>query len=58
MRYREELLNTGFSKATRVPGHFFLATGEKNAFVVNLDDAEDGVSVLYGFASTAYMAGG
>ena len=57
MRYRESLLQAGFSEAERTPGHFFLPVGELTAFVVNLDDEADGVSVLYGFASAAAMAG-
>ena len=57
MRYRNRLLSSGFSEAKKQYGHFFLHATEKTAFVINLYDEENAVSVLYGFASTAYMAG-
>ena len=56
-RYRERLLQSGFSEAQRRPGHFFQRSANQTAFVVNLYDEECGVTVLYGFASVAQMAG-
>lgn len=56
-RYRERLLQSGFSEAQRRPGHFFLRSEKQTAFVVNLYDEECGVTVLYGFASVAQMTG-
>ena len=57
MRYRDKLLENRFTEADRRAGHFYLEGAEKTAFVINLYDDEYGVTVLYGFASTAYMAG-
>jgi hypothetical protein len=58
LRCREELLSNGFAEARRKSGHFFRRATEKTAFVINLEDDEYAcVSVLYGFASTACMAG-
>lgn len=57
MQYRDKLLSAGFSEAKQHCGHFFRQATEKTAFVINLDDEEHGVSVMYGFASTAFMAG-
>lgn len=57
MRYRDRLLKNGFLEADQRIGHFYLEGTEKTAFVINLYDEEYGVTVLYGFASTAYMAG-
>lgn len=58
MQYRDKLLAAGFAEAKQHYGHFFRQATEKTAFVINLDDEEHGVSVMYGFASTAFMAGG
>ena len=57
MQYRDKLLSAGFSEAKQHYGRFFRRTTEKTAFVINLQDEECGVSVMYGFASTAFMAG-
>lgn len=57
MQYRDQLLKAGFTEAELKPGHFFLQTTKKTAFIINLDDENKGVSVMYGFASTAFMAG-
>ena len=57
MQYRDKLLSAEFSEAKQHYGHFFRQATEKTAFVINLDDEERGVSVMYGFASTAFMAG-
>ena len=57
MQYRDRLLAAGFAEAKQHYGHFFRQAAEKTAFVINLDDEEHGVSVMYGFASTAFMAG-
>lgn len=57
MQYRDKLLSAGFSEAKQHYGHFFRQATEKTAFVINLEDEECGVSVMYGFASTAFMAG-
>lgn len=57
MRCRDRLLAQGFTEAACRVGNFFLPATEKTAFVVNLYDEESGVTVLYGFASTAYTAG-
>lgn len=56
-RYRERLLQSGFSEAQLRPGRFFLRSANQTAFVVNLYDEDFGVSVLYGFASVAQMTG-
>jgi hypothetical protein len=53
MQYRESLLSHGFSEATCCYGNFLLPTTENAAFIVNLGDEEYGVSIVYGFASTA-----
>lgn len=58
MQYRDKLLSAGFSEAKQHYGHFFRQATEKTAFVINLEDEECDVSVMYGFASTAFMAGG
>ena len=52
MQYRDKLLSAGFSEAKQHYGRFFRRTTENVAFIINLDDEEYGVSVLYGFAST------
>ena len=57
MQYRDKLLSAEFSEAKQHYGHFFRQATEKTAFVINLDDEERGISVMYGFASTAFMAG-
>ncbi len=57
MQYRDKLLSAGFSEAKQHYGHFFRQATEKTAFVINLEDEQCGVSVMYGFASTAFMAG-
>ena len=57
MQYRDKLLSAGFSEAKQHYGHFFRQATEKIAFVINLEDEERCVSVMYGFASTAFMAG-
>lgn len=56
-RYRDRLLQAGFSEAQLRPGRFFLRSANQTAFVVNLYDEDFGVSVLYGFASVAQMTG-
>ena len=53
MQYRSALLSRGFSEAKQYCGKFLLPTTENAAFVVNLDDEEYGVNIVYGFASTA-----
>ena len=58
MQYRKMLLAEGFSEAKQKYGHFFRQATEKTAFIVNFEsDDENGMTILYGFASTAYMAG-
>lgn len=57
MQYRDRLLENGFSEAKRRRGHFYLEATEKTAFIVNLYNEVYCLRVLYGFASTAYMAG-
>ena len=58
MKYRAMLFSNGFSEAKQKAGHFFRQCTEQTAFVVNFeDDAENCITILYGFASTAYMAG-
>ena len=57
MRYRDRLLKNGFSEAELRNGHFYIQATEQTAFVINLYDEEDGLTVLYGFASTAYPKG-
>ncbi len=53
MQYREALLASGFSEANSCYGNFLLPTTENAAFIVNLNDEEYGVYIVYGFASTA-----
>lgn len=58
MQYREMLLSKGFSEARMKQGHFFRQATEQTAFVINLEDDEAGcITIMYGFASTSYMAG-
>ena len=58
MKYREILFSKGFSEAKQKDGHFFRQATEQTAFVVNFEDDEEScITILYGFASTAYMAG-
>ncbi|MBO5682356.1 MAG: hypothetical protein J6S10_00095, partial [Clostridia bacterium] len=58
MRYREMLFAKGFSEAKQKNGRFFRQATEQTAFVVNFEeDDETCITILYGFASTAYMAG-
>ena len=58
IKYSEMLFSNGFSEAKQKDGHFFRQVTEQTAFVVNFeDDEENCITILYGFASTAYMAG-
>ena len=58
MQYREMLFDESFVEAKQKTGHFFRQATEQTAFVINLeDDEENCITILYGFASTAYMAG-
>ena len=58
MKYRAMLFSKGFSEAKQKAGHFFRQATEQTAFVINFeDDDENCITILYGFASTAYMAG-
>lgn len=58
MEYRAQLFSNGFSEAKQKAGHFFRQATEKTAFVVNFEeDDENYISVLYGFTSTACLAG-
>ena len=58
MQYREMLFEKGFAEAKQKTGHFFRQATEQTAFVINLEDDEEScITILYGFASTAYMAG-
>ena len=58
MQYREMMFEKGFSEAKQKTGHFFRQATEQTAFVINLEDDEEGcITILYGFASTAYMSG-
>lgn len=57
MKYRAILFSKGFSEAKQKAGHFFRQATEQTAFVINFEDDENGITILYGFASTAYMAG-
>jgi hypothetical protein len=57
-RYKQMLFAKGFSEAKKKSGRFFRQATEQTAFVVNLeDDGENCATILYGFASTAYMIG-
>ena len=57
-KYRELLFLNGFSEVKQKEGHFFRQATDQTAFVVNFeDDQESCITILYGFASTAYMAG-
>lgn len=56
IKYSEILFSNGFSEAKQKAGHFFRQATESTAFVVNFeDDEESRITILYGFASTAYM---
>ena len=58
MQYREMMFENGFSEAKQKTGHFFRQATEQTAFVINFEDDEEScITILYGFASTAYMAG-
>ena len=58
MQYREMMFEKGFSEAKQKTGHFFRQATEQTAFVINLEDDEEScITILYGFTSTAYMAG-
>ena len=58
MQYREMMFEKGFSEAKQKTGHFFRQATEQTAFVINLEDDEEScITILYGFSSTAYMAG-
>ena len=58
MQYREMMFEKGFSEAKQKTGHFFRQATEQTAFVINLEVDEDScITILYGFASTAYMPG-
>lgn len=58
MQYREMMFEKGFSEAKQKTGHFFRQATEQTAFVINLEVDEDScITILYGFTSTAYMAG-
>ena len=58
MKYREILFSKGFLEAKQKDGHFFRQATEQTALVVNFEDDEEScITILYGFASTAYMAG-
>lgn len=56
-QYRDKLLTNGFAEAKQQEGRFFRQATEQTAFIINLIDDDDCVSVVYGFTSTAYMAG-
>lgn len=55
--YKVQLMKAGFSEANRRPYRFFRQETKQTAFVVNLTETKGGVGVLYGFCSTAFMAG-
>ncbi len=58
MKYRAMLFSVGFLEAKQKAGHFFRQCTEQTAFVINFeDDDENCITILYGFASTAYMVG-
>ena len=58
MQYREMMFENGFSEAKQKTGHFFRQATEQTAFVINFEDDEEScITILYGFASTAYMIG-
>lgn len=58
IRYKQMLFEKGFSEAKKKSGRFFRQATEQTAFVFNLeDDGDNCVTILYGFASTAYMLG-
>ena len=58
IKYSEILISNSFSEAKQKSGHFYRQATEQTAFVVNFEDDEEScITILYGFASTAYMAG-
>ncbi len=58
IKYTKILLSNGFSEAQKEYGHFFRQATKQTAFVVNFeDDNKKCITILYGFASTAYVAG-
>ena len=50
-KYKEKLLSVGFSEANRNKGHFYRKTTENVAFAINLEDEEDCITAVYGFAA-------
>ena len=56
-QYKKELLANGFLEAKEKDGHFYRQTTSQAAFVINLENNESCISILYGFASTACMLG-
>ncbi len=56
-RYKKELLANGFTEAKKKDGHFYRQAASQTAFVINLENNEFCVDILYGFASTACMLG-
>ncbi len=54
-RYRAELLSSGLQEAALSPFHFYRPATELTAFVVNLKGSEYGITITYGYASTAFI---
>ena len=54
-KYTDLLFENGFYEAKKKPGHFYLITNDKAAFVVNLSHDDFCIDILYGFASTSFM---
>ncbi len=55
LKYRDMLIEKGFSEAKRKSGRFYLMTNDKAAFIINLSYDEYCVDILYGFACTSFM---
>lgn len=52
--YRRLLVAAGFSEALKTKNHFWKQITELTAFIVNLNKVNDGINVIYGYASTAF----
>lgn len=49
--YRSALLQHGFLEATHESGHFIRKTTDYTAFVINLEESDECVWILYGFTT-------
>ncbi len=52
---RPALLSAGFHEAARRPGHFYRPDTEWTAFALHMKETPEGLSIEYGWASTAFV---